>query len=55
MNKARSRKLLVANQFITEESRNKEAANKSFTVLVYQMAIADHASHDVIVYIKAKN
>jgi hypothetical protein len=23
--------------------------------LVYQMAIADHASHDVIVYIKAKN
>jgi hypothetical protein len=34
MNKVQLRKLLAANQFIIEESRNKVAANKSwFTVL----------------------
>jgi hypothetical protein len=33
MKKARSQKLLASNQFITEESQNKVAANKSwFTV-----------------------
>jgi hypothetical protein len=34
MKKARSQKLLAANPFIVEESRNKEAANKSWFTVV---------------------
>jgi hypothetical protein len=48
MKKARLRKLLAPNQFITEESRNKVAANNSWFTVYERYSESFHQTHPIV-------